>query len=200
MDPTPGSIPNSDELPLPMFGDDDCHVPATPLHRSAEPRAFEPRKLLRHSARLVVHVSTRTRNRRVGTAELLANISFSNAFSNADGYVRSRRNAGELKPDYRNKIRSPTIAGELKTTAWHATEYSESNCLVSGVNLLNEFMTSQSDGQFSWMSWQSTKSSWRWRIKCLTRFLNFSARLGFAPLLELSVTSIRPENDCRTAR
>ncbi len=44
VDPTPGSIPNSDELPLPMFGDDDCQVPATPLHRSAEPRAFEPRK------------------------------------------------------------------------------------------------------------------------------------------------------------
>jgi hypothetical protein len=50
----------------------------------------------------------------------LANISFSNAFSNADGYVRSRLNAGELKPHYRNQIRSPTIAGELKTTAWHA--------------------------------------------------------------------------------
>jgi len=46
--------------------------------------------------------------------------SFSNAFSNADEYVRSRPNAGEPKPQYSNQIRSPVNVSELKTTAWHA--------------------------------------------------------------------------------
>jgi hypothetical protein len=45
---------------------------------------------------------------------------FSNGFSNADDYVRSRLNAGELKAQYSNQIRPPVNAGELKTTAWHA--------------------------------------------------------------------------------
>jgi hypothetical protein len=47
-------------------------------------------------------------------------ISFSNAFSNAGGYVRPPLNAGELKPQYSNHIRPPANVSELKTTAWHA--------------------------------------------------------------------------------
>ena len=42
---------------------------------------------------------------------------FSNAFSNADGYVRSDLNAGELEPQYSNQIRPPANVSELKTTA-----------------------------------------------------------------------------------
>ena len=42
------------------------------------------------------------------------------AFSNADGYVRSRPNVGELQPQYCNHLRSPANVSELKTTAWHA--------------------------------------------------------------------------------
>jgi hypothetical protein len=47
-------------------------------------------------------------------------ISFSNAFSNADGYVRSTSNIGELKPQYSNQIRSPTNVSEPEKAAWHA--------------------------------------------------------------------------------
>jgi len=47
-------------------------------------------------------------------------IPFSNAFSNAGDYVRSRLNAGKLKPQYSNQTRSPANVSELKTTAWHA--------------------------------------------------------------------------------
>jgi hypothetical protein len=46
--------------------------------------------------------------------------SFSNAFSNADDYVRSRSDAGELKAQYSNRLRSLASVGELKTTAWRA--------------------------------------------------------------------------------
>ena len=45
---------------------------------------------------------------------------FSNAFSSADDYVRSRLNASELKAQYSNRLRSPANVGELKTAACHA--------------------------------------------------------------------------------
>jgi hypothetical protein len=47
-------------------------------------------------------------------------ISFSNAFSNAGDYVRSRLNTGELKAQHFNRLRPPTNVSELKTTAWHS--------------------------------------------------------------------------------
>ena len=53
-------------------------------------------------------------------AQLLWIIFFSNAFSNADGYERSRPNAGALKPQYCNQVRSPVNISELKETKWHA--------------------------------------------------------------------------------
>jgi hypothetical protein len=46
--------------------------------------------------------------------------SFSNAFSNADGYVRSRPNVSEVKGQYSNRQGSPVNVSELKKTAWHA--------------------------------------------------------------------------------
>jgi hypothetical protein len=46
--------------------------------------------------------------------------SFSNAFSNADGYVRSRPNVSEVKRQYSNRQGSPVNISELKKTAWHA--------------------------------------------------------------------------------
>jgi hypothetical protein len=36
---------------------------------------------------------------------------FSNAFSSADDYVRSRLNASELKAQYSNRLRSPATVG-----------------------------------------------------------------------------------------
>ncbi len=61
--------------------------------------------------------------------------SFSNAFSNAGEYVRSRPNAGEPKPQYSNQIRSPVNVSELKTTAWHTTlRVHRSSLLVDKTN------------------------------------------------------------------
>jgi hypothetical protein len=46
--------------------------------------------------------------------------SFSNAFSNADGYVRSRLNVSEVKRKYSMRLRTRANVSELERTAWHA--------------------------------------------------------------------------------
>lgn len=46
--------------------------------------------------------------------ELLGEYSLSNAFSNASDYVQSRLNAGELKSQYCNQVRSRAIVGEAE--------------------------------------------------------------------------------------
>jgi len=45
---------------------------------------------------------------------------FSNAFSNAGDYVRSRPNVCEMKERYSNRLRSRASVSELEKGRWHA--------------------------------------------------------------------------------
>jgi hypothetical protein len=45
--------------------------------------------------------------------------SFSNAFSNADGYVQTCPNVSEVKRQYAMRLRTRAEVSELERTAWH---------------------------------------------------------------------------------
>ena len=58
--------------------------------------------------------------------------SFSNAFSNADGYKRSRLNGGELLSQQFQYIRPQANTDELSNSAWHARSQGKSPPTLSG--------------------------------------------------------------------